>query len=82
MANESICRAELAEHHQEQADIDRRLAARLRSLAGLAARLSDIDSAACASGAAALEYRADVYERRAKRARARLRAQQLAPEHG
>jgi len=60
----------------EQADIDRRLAARLSKLS-LRAELSTLDHAACVSGAAALQYRADVYERKARRERKR-RAQKLA----
>ena len=75
---------ELAEYLREQAKIDRELAARLRDLEKIslqvgaaaacvseAAALEQISlqvGAACVSGAAALEQRARVYDRRAKRA--------------
>jgi hypothetical protein len=56
---------ELAAHYREQSTIDRQLAERLRRLA--ARSLTALDGAAAVSGATALDYRADVYERRARR---------------
>lgn len=54
---------------RDVAAIDRRYAKRLRELAPCADRIDDAD--AMFAGAGALEYRADVYERRARRAERR-----------